>query len=314
MATEPGEAPLTGQASVVRQFNRFYTQQFGFLGRNYLGTRYSVTQARVLYELGRTPGPAASQLAERIAVDPGYLSRLLSTFEREGLIVRSRARHDRRQRPLRLTGAGRRQFDLLNSRSQRQAEGLLRSLGPADQGELVRAMATVERLLRTRAERRYFVLREPRAGDLGWVVQRHGALYAQEYGLDRTFEGLVAEIVSDFVKHDDPRFARCWIAEADHQNVGCVFVVRRSARVAQLRLLLVDPCARGCGLGRRLVDQCVEFARMHGYRKLVLWTNDVLHAAARLYKQAGFRMVAAKKHRSFGRALVGQTWELDLRH
>jgi DNA-binding MarR family transcriptional regulator/GNAT superfamily N-acetyltransferase len=312
MSSPPPGTRLHDRAATLRAFNRFYTRHLGILQRGFLGTRFSLTEARILYELAHAEGETASRLAARIGLDHGYLSRLLARFERERLLERPRSAADRRQRPLRLTAAGRRAAAVLDGRSQRQAADTLRALPPARQVDLIRAMQSVQALLGPRPPDRVFVLRDPRPGDFGWVVQRHGALYAEEYGWDQTFEALVAEIVAGLLKPHDRAGERGWIAERDGENVGCVFVVRRSRHVAQLRLLLVEPAARGHGLGRRLVAECIRFAREQRYRKIVLWTNSVLKEAAHLYREAGFRVVAEDPHRSFGHDLVGQTWELDL--
>jgi DNA-binding MarR family transcriptional regulator/N-acetylglutamate synthase-like GNAT family acetyltransferase len=300
-------------AAHMRAFNRFYTRHLGVLQRGFLGTRFSLTEARVLYELAHADGETASRLAAHLGLDAGYLSRILARFEREGLLERPRSRADRRRRPLRLTGGGRRAAGALDRRSQRQALDALRALPPGRQAELLRAMQTVEGLLGARAADRLVVLRDPRPGDFGWVVQRHGALYADEYGWDQSFEGLVAGIVADYLKPHDRTGERGWIAERDGENVGCIFLVRRSAEVGQLRMLLVEPSARGHGLGRRLVDECVRAARAAGYRKLMLWTNGALAHAAHLYRDAGFRRVAEERQTHFGREQVEQTWELDLK-
>jgi DNA-binding MarR family transcriptional regulator/GNAT superfamily N-acetyltransferase len=312
MAAAPGTR-LQDRAATLRGFNRFYTRHLGVLARGFLGTRFSLTEARILYELAQADGETASRLGSRLGLDPGYLSRIVSRFEKDRLLERPRSLRDRRQRPLRLTARGRREARVLDHRSQRQALRSLGALPPAKQVELVRAMHAVQGLLGPRPTERLFVLRDPRPGDFGWVVQRHGALYAEEYGWDETFEGLVAGIVADMLKPHDRAGERGWIAERDGENVGCIFLVRRSKQVGQLRLLLVEPSARGHGIGRRLVAECIREARQAGYRKMMLWTNDVLKEAAHLYRDAGFKVVAEERHHSFGHELVGQTWELDLR-
>jgi DNA-binding MarR family transcriptional regulator/N-acetylglutamate synthase-like GNAT family acetyltransferase len=312
LSPPPAATKLHDRAARLRAFNRFYTRHLGVLQKGFLGTRFSLTEARVLYELAQAEGDTASRLAGRLGLDAGYLSRVLARFERAGLLERPRSRADRRRRPLRLTGTGRRAANVLDRRSQRQATEALRALSPARQAELLRAMQTVQSLLGPRTADRGFVLRDPRPGDYGWVVQRHGALYAQEYGWDQTFEGLVAGIVAEVLQPHDRTGERGWIAERDGENVGCIFLVRRSAEVGQLRMLLVEPSARGHGLGRRLVDECVREARQAGYRKLMLWTNGRLAEAAHLYREAGFRVVAEERQPHFGHDQVEQTWELDL--
>ncbi|HVR72000.1 MAG TPA: helix-turn-helix domain-containing GNAT family N-acetyltransferase [Vicinamibacteria bacterium] len=312
MATPTAQTQLHARAAVVREFNRFYTRHLGVLQRGFLGTRFSLTEARILYELANAEGETATRLAGRLGLDAGYLSRLLSRFERERLLERPRSKADRRRRPLRLTARGRRAAAVLDARSQGQAMETLRALPPGRQAELMRAMRTVQALVGTRPADRVFVLREPRPGDFGWIVQRHGALYAEEHGWDQTFEALVAEIVVGLLRPHDRAGERGWIAERDGENAGCIFLVRRSRHVAQLRLLLVEPSARGHGLGRRLVDECVRFARAQRYRKVVLWTNGALKAAAHLYREAGFEVVDEERQRHFGHDQVEQTWELDL--
>lgn len=303
------ESSLHTRAAQVRRFNRFYTQQIGLLRRGFLGTSLSLTQARVLYELAQAESVTASELASRSGLDQGYLSRILSGFAHRGFLDRSRSTVDRRQRPLRLTRAGRREFAILNERQEQEVEAALRKRTPAQQKRLLDSMRTIEELLGDGPPDASVVIREPRPGDYGWVVSRHGALYAEEYGWDRTFEGLVAGIVSEIMESAE---ARGWIAEIAGENAGCVFVVPRSRYVAQLRLLLVDSFARGRGLGTRLVEECIRFSRQARYRKLVLWTNSVLKDAARIYGRAGFKITGKKSHHSFGKTLVGQTWELKL--
>ncbi len=309
--------PQRGEAeqriAIVRRFNRFYTKQIGLLGESYLETPFSLTEARVLYELAHRERPSATELARELALDAGYLSRILRGFERRRLLTRTRSKSDGRQSHLALTARGRAAFAPLDVRSREDIGGLLARLGPSEQRRLIDAMRAIETLLGgTPGSTASYVLRPHRPGDMGWVVHRHGALYAQEYGFDERFESLVAGVVAKFVERYDPRRERCWIAEQDGEIVGSVFLVRRSRSVVQLRLLLVEPKARGLGIGERLVTECVRFARQAGYRKITLWTNSVLRAARRLYQAAGFRRVHREKHRSFGRALVGETWELTL--
>jgi DNA-binding MarR family transcriptional regulator/N-acetylglutamate synthase-like GNAT family acetyltransferase len=299
--------------AAVRHFNRFYTKQIGALRQHLLGTEHTLTESRVLYELAHRTRPNAAALCAELALDPGYLSRLLAKLERRGLVARERAPDDGRRSLLALTPAGEKAFGVLDRRAREQAAAMLAGVGAEEQASLVAALQTVERTLSADRAEAKWALRSPRAGDLGWVVQRHGALYAREHAWDESFEGLVAGIVASFAAGHDPSRERCWIAELDGENVGCVFLVARSKRVAQLRLLLVEPRARGLGIGARLVDECLRFAREAEYGKVVLWTNDVLGAARRIYERAGFTLVEQAPHRSFGQDLVGQTWELALR-
>ncbi len=303
----------------VRRFNRFYTQRIGVLRERLLDSPYPLTHGRVLYELAHWPvrgeAPTATALAARLALDEGYLSRILRGFEQRGLVRKRRSAVDARQKALSLTPRGGRELARLDARSQQEAAALLAQLSPAQQARLIEAMQTLGRLLGAPPgvdPRPHFLLREPRPGDLGWVVHRHGALYAQEYGYDERFEALVAEIVAHFVKHLDPERERCWIAERGGENVGSVFLVRQTTRVAKLRLFLVEPHARGLGLGRQLIASTVRFAREAGYRKITLWTQSDLDAARHLYAEAGFRRVGRQTHESFGKSLVAETWELLL--
>lgn len=309
MATTDAMNPV----SAVRRFNRFYTGRLGVLDRSYLDSPYSLTEVRVLYELAHRGEATASELCRELGLDPGYASRLLQSFQRKGLIEKRRSGTDGRQSLLHLTEPGREAFAPLNTKSQEQIAGMLGALTPADQQRLVAAMETIESLLGTRPQPSApCLLRPHRPGDMGWVVHRHAVLYAEEYGWNEEFEALVAEIVASFLRRYDPANERCWIAERDGEILGSVFLVRQSAEVAKLRLLLVEPSARGLGLGRRLVDECIGFARERGYRKIRLWTNSVLHAARKIYERAGFQLVEEEPHHSFGHDLVGQTWELDL--
>ena len=300
----------------VRRFNRFYTKQIGVLNDGLLQSPFSLAEVRVLYEVAHREQPTAVQLANELALDDGYLSRILRTFRKRGLIARTPAETDRRQRLLALTPRGRSVFASLNARSDDQVATMLRELSPSDQDRLVDAMRTIESLLlrdgSAPANRAPYLLRQHRPGDMGWVVYRHGVLYSQEYGWDERFEALVAGIVAQFIEQFDPKRERCWIAEKGGDNVGSVFLVKHTTTVAQLRLLLVEPTARGLGIGQRLVDECVRFARQAGYRKITLWTNSVLHAARRIYEGTGFVLVKEEPHRHFGEGLVGQTWDLRL--
>lgn len=297
----------------VRRFNRTYTRQIGVLHEHLLESPFSLTEARVLYEIAHRDDVTAGTLAGELGLDPGYLSRMLGAFGRQGLVSRKRSEGDGREFLLRVTAKGRQAFGRLDAASREQVGALLRTLCADDRGHLVDAMGTIQRLLGSGpGEPAPWIVREPGPGDLGWVIQRHGALYAREYGWDREFEALVAEIVARFVQRFDPKRERCWIAEKDGENLGCIFCVKRSKTVAQLRMLLVEPAARGLGVGRRLVEDCIAFARRAGYKKVTLWTNDILHAARHIYVKAGFRLVHEDRHHSFGHDLVGQTWDLNL--
>ena len=301
------------RVAAVRRFSRFYTKQIGVLHEGYLGSAFSLTEGRVLYELAHRDRPTATKLTRALDLDAGYLSRILREFERRGFLSRKASDADARQSHLTLTRRGQEAFAPLNTRSRDEIGAMLAPLAEADQARLVEAMATIEGLLGGRAaERAPYVLRPPHAGDMGWVVHRHGVLYAQEYGLDERFEALVASVVAKFVDEYDARRERCWMAEKDGKNVGSVFLVKQSDTVAQLRLLLVEPDARGLGIGERLVAECVRFARSLGYEKVTLWTNSVLVAARRIYERADFQLVRSEPHRSFGQDLVGETWDLEL--
>ncbi len=297
----------------LRRFNRFYTQKIGVLQEGLLRSPFSLTEARVLYELaGGEPRPAA-QLGKELGLDAGYLSRILRGFERRGLVRREPAPSDRRLGLLSLTPQGLAAFGPLDAESRDQIGAMLQELSAGEQGRLVAAARTIERLLDPKPENpAVYLLRPHRAGDLGWVIQRHGALYAREYGWDLGFEGLVAEIVAAFIRTFDARRECCWIAEKDGENVGSVVLVKQSEAEAKLRLLLVEPQARGLGIGARLVQECLRFARQADYAKVTLWTNSVLIAARRIYQAAGFCLVEARPHRSFGQELIGETWELEL--
>jgi DNA-binding MarR family transcriptional regulator/GNAT superfamily N-acetyltransferase len=297
----------------VRRFNRFYTRRIGVLEEGLARSQFSLAEARVLYELAHRDQPTAAGLGKDLGLDAGYLSRILSGFERKGLIARQPSRTDGRQSLLALTADGRAAFGLLEQATREQIDGLLEPLAAGGRKRLLEAMRTIEALLGARPEPKIpYLLRSHQPGDLGWIVHRHGVLYAEEYGFDEQFEALVAEIVAQFGGHHDPRRERCWIAERDGAPVGSVLLVRQSDEVAKLRLLLVEPEARGLGIGARLVEECSRFARRAGYRKITLWTNSVLHAARRTYERAGYRLVHEEAHHSFGHDLVGETWELAL--
>lgn len=305
----------------IRRFNRFYTGRIGVLDEGLLDSTFTLTESRLLWELAHRDRLTATELARTLALDPGYLSRLLSGFKARGLIKSTRSKDDGRHQHLSLTVAGRRAFAPLDTRSQAEVTALLAPLADAQQRLLLESMGTIERLLGEPAPRAApFELRPHRAGDIGWVVSRHGALYADEYGWDLRFEALVARIAADFIERFDPAREACWIAERDGVNVGSVFLVQARDDTthtaidgsAQLRMLLVEPSARGLGLGVRLVDECERFARRAGYRKMVLWTNRNLLAARGIYRKAGYVLTHSEPHHSFGHDLVGETWELAL--
>jgi DNA-binding MarR family transcriptional regulator/GNAT superfamily N-acetyltransferase len=307
------ESEFNQRVGAVRRFNRFWTRQIGVLREGYLESPFSLTEVRVLYELARSEEITASELGKELGLDVGYLSRLLRGFEGRGLISKKPSETDGRRSLLRLTEGGQEAFAPLDARSREDVGAMLEALSAAEQDRLVGAMRTIEELLGAQPESKVpYLLRPHEAGDMGWVVHRHGILYAREYGWDERFEALVARIVADFVDNFDPAKERCWIAEGDCAILGCVFVVKKSDTVAKLRLLLVEPEARGLGLGTRLVEECVRFARSRGYEKLTLWTNSVLDIARRIYEEKGFEIVEEEEHHSFGKDLVGQNWELKL--
>jgi DNA-binding MarR family transcriptional regulator/GNAT superfamily N-acetyltransferase len=298
--------------AVVREFSRFYTRCLGTLDEGLLETPWSLTEARVIFELAQASSTDMAALRAKLALDSGYLSRLLSKFDAAGLIARTHSATDGRRQALKLTAAGKRLFRTLDERSNRQVGELLAPLPQPAQESLTAAMRTVMRALGGRPAAPEIALRGLRPGDLGWIVQRHGEVYAREYGLSASFEALVARIAADYVDKHQAGLDNAWIAEVDGQRAGCVLCVRNDEETAQLRVLLVESWARGHGLGTRLVDECIRFARDAGYRRLVLWTNDVLVAARRLYQAAGFELVREEAHHSFGKDLVGQYWELRL--
>lgn len=300
----------------VRRFNRFYTHRIGALDEGHLHTEFSLAEVRVLYELAHRASPTATELAGDLELDPGYLSRMLSRMERRGLLARVASSRDGRRSHLKLTAKGLSTFRKLDGRARNSVKELLEPLPDREVRRLLSSMNVVESLLREppSSADRTFLLRSPRPGDLGWVVQRHGAIYAQEYGWSAEFEGLVAEVVAHFMAHYDPAREQCWIAECEGENIGSIFLVKHRERpgVARLRLLLVEPRARGAKVGRRLVEECVRFAQQAGYQTITLWTQSVLTSARRIYQAAGFRLVDETPHRSFGADLVGQNWELGL--
>jgi DNA-binding MarR family transcriptional regulator/RimJ/RimL family protein N-acetyltransferase len=311
-APDPG---LAHRVAAVRRFNRFYTRTIGVLQESLLRSGFSLAEARVLYELAQFPGIAAARLARELGLDSGYLSRILQRFEHDGLISREASVADRRQSALALTDAGRAGFAPLDTASRADVGALLGALPEPAQAAVVDAMDRLERLLGapSAGEPAPWLLRQHRPGDIGWVMARHGALYAEEYGFDHRFEALVAKVAGAFLAAHDAARERCWIAERDGVNVGSVFLVRESDDTARLRLLIVEPAARGLGIGRRLVAECIGFARTAGYRRITLWTNDILTAARAIYQRAGFRLAARAPHCDFGPPMVGEDWDLDLR-
>src|SRR5271170_792256 len=303
------------RVTAMRRFNRFYTRQIGVLRKTYLDSPYSLGELRVLYEIAHGEAPTASDVGRALDLDAGYLSRVLRNFEKRGLIRRTVSPNDARQSHLALSARGRRIFTPVDRRSQAHTAAMLEKLKPTDQARLLAAMATIEALLgdvpQPRPDR--IVLRAPRPGDFGWIVKRHGELYAQEYQWGEPFEGLCAQIVAGFAnKTIDPKRERCWIAELDGENVGSVFLAEDAPDVARLRLLLVDPKARGLGLGARLTEAAIRFARDAGYKKITLWTHSVLTAARHIYQKSGFKLKRSERHQSWGRPVVSEHWDLEL--
>jgi len=309
----PKDALLDGQARAVRAFNRFYTRQIGLLEEGYLSSPFSLTEVRVLYELAHRAGLTAAALGRGLGLDAGYLSRILKKFEAAGYLERRAAPDDGRQSLLALTAAGRTAFAPLKASSQAAIVGLLQPLSESQRAEAVAAMASLRRLLGDETTPKpSLVIRPPQPGEVSLAVSRQAALYSREYGWDGSFENLVAEIGAKFLAEQDPEWERCWIAAVEGRMVGSVFLVKVDAAEAKLRMLYVDPEARGLGIGRRLVRDCIGFARAKGYRRLTLWTNDILTAARRIYEDEGFRLIEEEKHHSFGKDLVGQYWALEL--
>ena len=308
----PAEEVTDAEVTAVRDFNRFYTNVIGLLREGLLDTPYSLTEARIIFELARADQTEAGQLRRWLDIDAGYLSRILARFEADGIVGRSRSPQDARRQVIGLTATGRAVFAKLDALSASQVRGLLAGLPAGRRASLLSGMAGIREALDGAPGRDTLVLRAPVPGELGWVVQRNGARYAAEYGWDESYEALVARIVADYAARADHKREAAWIAELDGQPAGCVFCMRKSDDVAQLRLLLVEPHLRGRGIGERLVAECVAFARRTGYREIVLWTNDVLHAARRIYQRAGFELVSSEEHHSFGHDLVAQDWRLPL--
>lgn len=300
------------QVEAVRSFNRFYTNVVGLLREGMVGTDLPLSEARVLFDLAQRDRTEVSALREALALDAGYLSRLIRRLEEAGLLTRATSDRDARRQVLALTAKGRRRYELLDSRSADEVRALIEPLAPADRRRLTEAMGTIRDLLDPADRPRAVLLRDPEPGDYGWIVQSHAETYWREYGFDVRFEALIAAIVAEFATGHDPARERCWIAEVDGEPAGSIFCIRSSERVAQLRLLFVDPRARGLGIGTRLVDECVRFARANGYRSVTLWTQDVLRDARRIYDRAGFVLVDEQPHDDLGPAIVGQNLELAL--
>lgn len=301
--------------AAVRRFNRFYTRQIGLLGQGYLHSPFSLAEVRVLYELAQRDAVTAAEIAKALGLDAGYLSRMLLRFRKRGYLARKASENDARQSHLTLTGKGRAAFARLEARSESEVAAMIAGLSAAEQNRLTGAIETIEDLLGGRTEPkapRPYLLRSHQPGDIGWVTHRHGVLYAQEYGWDEHFEALVARIAAEFIEKFDVKRERCWIAERGGAIVGSVFLVKKSQSVAKLRLLLVEPSARGLGIGGRMVEECIRFARRAGYRKITLWTQSNLDAARHIYRKAGFRVVKRERNQSFGSRLVSETWDLKL--
>lgn len=306
------QTALSQRVDTVRRFNRFYTRAIGVLREGWLGSPLSLTETRVLYELAHREKPTAAVIRNSLELDAGYLSRILSAFEKRGLVEKAPSENDGRQSLLALTNKGRQQFAPLEARTVQEVGGMLRKLSEGEQRQLIGAMQTIEKLLAPGEKpesgaKASYLLRPHQLGDMGWVVHRQGLLYGQEYGYDEQFEALAAEIVAKFIQNYDAKRERCWIAEKDGEIVGSVFLVAKSRTIAKLRLLYVEPSARGLGIGSRLVGECVRFARQVGYPKMVLWTQSELDAARHIYKRAGFRVSEKKRHHSFGKKLVAET-------
>jgi DNA-binding MarR family transcriptional regulator/GNAT superfamily N-acetyltransferase len=313
-------AQATPHVETVRRFNRFYTRAIGVLHEGWLDSSFSLTEARVLYELAHRENPTATLVGNVLDLDAGYLSRILRAFEKRGLLRKSPSQADGRQSLLALTDKGLKAFAPLDQQTAEQVRGMLKKLSPAARGRLIGAMHAIENVLGpteaagvpVQSPKVPYLLRPHQLGDMGLIVHRQGVLYGQEYGYDERYEALVAEIVAKFIQHYDPRRERCWIAERDGEIAGSVFLVAESRTTAKLRLLYVEPSARGLGIGSRLVAECVRFARLAGYKKIVLWTQTELLPARHIYKKAGFRVIGKKPHHSFGKDLVAETWQLSL--
>jgi len=308
-----GKHQLHEDTDRFRKFNRFYTKQIGLLSQGLLKTRFPLIQARILYELAQQEQTTASALVNKLNIDPGYLSRILSTFQKEGLLRKHRSPSDSRQRILTLTKKGQRSFTELDERSRKEAEKLLQDLTAEDRHRLLHAMQTIERILDTGQKRpASFLLRPHQPGDIGWIIHRHGAIYADEYDFDETFEALVAEILVKFIRDHHPKREGLWIAEQEGERIGSVMIVDAGDQTAQLRLLIVEPKARGQQVGKRLIDESIIFSKRNRYRKIKLWTQSNLLEARHLYMKAGFKMVLESPHQSFGQNLTAEIWELSL--
>jgi DNA-binding MarR family transcriptional regulator/GNAT superfamily N-acetyltransferase len=306
------ESGIHKQVNAIRAFNRFYTRKIGVLD-GMASSPFSLAEARVLYELANRRQPTATDIRKELGLDAGYMSRMLRDFERRKFVLRERSKTDERQRFLSLTSKGRSAFAPLDARSNRDVAAMLEDLSPSEREQLVDSVQTVRRLLGGIAEAKTsYLLRPHQPGDLGWIVHRQAILYADEYGWDGTYEALAAEIVAQFIKNYDPKRERAWVAEKDGERVGAAFVAKGSEQIVRLRLLHVERQARGLGIGKRLVEECIRFARQAGYQKITLWTQSILHAARHIYKKAGFQIVHEEKHHSFGKDLTAETWELNL--
>jgi DNA-binding MarR family transcriptional regulator/GNAT superfamily N-acetyltransferase len=303
----------TSPVDAIRAFNRFYTQKIGVLQEKHLHSDFSLTQGRILYELAHRTHLTAAEISRDLGLDAGYVSRTLGAFRKTGMVQQQQSDSDGRRNLLSLTAKGRKAFDGLNTRARDDIEAMLASVAPAQHARLTSSMQTIREILSPESRSKPpYLLRTHQPGDIGWVIHRHGALYAEEYGWDTSFEALVGRIAVDFLRSFDPKRERCWIAEIDGRNVGSIFLVKKSATVAKLRLLLVEPEARGLGIGARLVSECIRFARQAGYRKITLWTQSSLHSARKIYQGAGFELIHEEPHNNFGHQLTAQTWELKL--
>ncbi|MBR0814424.1 MarR family transcriptional regulator [Bradyrhizobium diazoefficiens] len=301
------------QIAAVRAFNRFYTRKLGVLDQHLGNSPFSLSEARVLYELAHRDGLAAKEIGNELGLDPGYLSRIVQSFDEKRLITRKPLPADRRQYQLSLTAKGRQTYAKLNVNSQNEVAAMLAQLSASDGKRLTQAMATIETVLeQRRTQPAAFMLRSHRVGDMGWVISRQAAAYAADYNWDISYEALVAEICAQFIRNYDAAREHCWIAEVGGEPVGSVFLVKATDEIAKLRLLQVEKKARGLGVGRALVDQCIQGARERGYRRMTLWTQSILAAARGIYQSAGFEVVATEPHHSFGQDLIGETWEMDL--